>query len=210
MAEGSLPVDQPAPKPGRRRPAERASEILAAAETVFNQRGYDRATTREIAAEAEISEGNLYRYFASKRDILLALIDRVGESWRQDLTAIQADSFEETLIQLVTHRLRFANEHPTTILTLQQALLDPEVGQHLNALISRGQDNLMEQFRALAANGTLRPVDPFMAEEAFGSMIMGLVVGIEMAQRGLHRIPPAPEVTARALVDVLMNGLRAR
>lgn len=208
MADGSPLMDQP--KPCRRRPTERAAEILAAAERVFNRRGYDRATTREIAVEAGISEGNLYRYFASKRDILLALIDRVGESWRQDIAAIQADSFEETLIQLIAHRLRFAHEHPTTILTLQQALLDPEVGQHLDTLVSQGQDNLMERFRALSASEILRPVDPFVAEEALGSMIMGLVVGIELAQRGLHRDPLTPEAIAHALVDLLMNGLRTR
>jgi AcrR family transcriptional regulator len=194
----------------RRRPAERPAEILTAAETVFSRRGYDRATTREIAAEAGVSEGSLYRYFDSKRAILLALIDRVGESWRQDIEHIQAATIEEAMTQLILHRLRFAQEHPTTILTLQQAVLDAEVGRHLDTMIQRGQDHLMDRFRALVAGGALRPVDPFVAEEALASMIMGLTIGIELSLHGWHREPLPPEEIARALVDVLMNGLRAR
>jgi AcrR family transcriptional regulator len=203
-------VDQPEPRPRRRRPAERPAQILDAAERVFNRRGYDRATTREIAAEAGVSEGTLYNYFGSKRAILLALIDSVGESWRQDIERIRAGTLEEAMAQLIAHRMRFVQEHPTTILTLQQAVLDPEVGRHLDAMVRRGQDDLMDRFRALSASGALRPVDPFVAEEALASMIMGLTIGIELAACGWHREPLPPEAIARGLVDVLMNGLRAR
>ena len=207
-------MDQPEPRPRRRRPAERPAQILHAAERVFNRRGYDRATTREIAAEAGVSEGTLYNYFGSKRDILLALIDSVEESWQQDIERIRAETPAQTLeaamAQLVAHRMRFVQEHPTTILTLQQAVLDPDVGRHLDAMIRRGQDDLIERFRALSASGALRPVNPFVAEEALASMIMGLTIGIELAAAGWHREPLPPEEIARALVDVLMNGLRAR
>jgi len=203
-------MDQPEPRPRRRRPAERPAQILDAAERVFNRRGYDRATTREIAAEAGVSEETLYNYFPSKRAMLLALIDSIGESWRQDIERIQAETLEDAMAQLIAHRMRFAQEHPTTILTLQQAVLDPEVGRHLDAMIRRGQDDLMDRFRALSASGALRPVDPFVAEEALASMIMGLTIGIELAAAGWHREPLPPEEIARALVDVLMNGLRAK
>jgi AcrR family transcriptional regulator len=203
-------VAQPESRPRRRRPAERPAQILVAAERVFIRHGYDRATTREVAAEAGISEGTLYNYFPGKRAMLLALIDSVGESWRQDIERIQAETFEEATSQLIVRRLRFAQEHPTTILTLQQAVLDPEVGRHLDAMVRRGQEDLADRFHALSADGALRPVDPFVAEEALASMIMGLTIGIELTAAGRHRERLCPEEIARALVDVLMNGLRAR
>lgn len=203
-------MDQPDARTPRRRPAERPAEILAAAEQVFSRCGYERATTREIAAEAGVSEGSLYRYFANKRAILLALIDRVGESWRQDVEQITAETYEEALVQLVARRLRFVQEHPVTIVTLQQAMLDPEVGRHLHGMIISGQDHLMARFRELSAQGLMRPVDPYVAEEALASMIMGLTIGIELSTRGWHREPLLPDEIARALVDILMNGLRAR
>jgi hypothetical protein len=54
----------------------------------------------------------------------------------------------------------------------------------------------MERLRALTADGALRPVDPFSAEEALGSMIMGLTIGVELVLIGRHRKPLAPEEVA--------------
>ncbi len=195
---------------GRRRPAERPCQILLAAERVFSRRGYDRATTREIAAEAGVSEGTLYNYFPNKRAILLALIDRISESWLHDIEHIQAATPEEALTQFVIRRIRFVQEHPTTILTLQQALLDPEVRRHLDTAVRRGQERLIERLSVLMTNGALRPVDPFVAEEVLTSIIMGLAIGVELATVGHRRVSFPPEEMARHLVDVLMEGLRAK
>ena len=203
-------MDEAQSRTTRRRPAERPAEILEAAATVFAQQGYDRATTREIATLAGVSEGTLYRYFDSKRDILLAVIDQVGEEWGHDLDGVEPGTFEDVLTQVVARRMRAAEKHPLTILTLQQAMLDPEVGRHLDARIANAQDAVMERFRQLVEAGALRRVAPFVAEEALGSIIMGLTIGIELATRGWHREPLPPEEISRALIDVMMNGLRVR
>jgi AcrR family transcriptional regulator len=200
----------PEEKTPRRRPAERPVEILEAAERVFTRCGYDRATTREIAAEAGVSEGTLYNYFNSKRAIFLGLMDLIEEDMRKDSLTIRADGIEEALVQVIAHRLRFAKKHPLTILTIQQAMLDPEIGRYFDSQVSQGQDQMMAEFKALFDAGVLRAVDPFVAEEALGSMMMGLTIGIELGSRGHHRDPMQPEEIARALVDVLMNGLRAK
>lgn len=63
-----------APTPARRRKrAECEQRIVEAARTIFAEQGYDRATTREIAQHAEVSETLLFRYFGSKA----ALFDRI-------------------------------------------------------------------------------------------------------------------------------------
>jgi AcrR family transcriptional regulator len=45
--------------------------LLAAASRVFGRRGFEAAQTPEIAAEAGVSTGAFYRYFADKRAIFL-------------------------------------------------------------------------------------------------------------------------------------------
>ena len=52
-----------------RRIAARKSQILGAASAVFGKKGYQRATTREIAAEANVGEGTIYNYFANKQGL---------------------------------------------------------------------------------------------------------------------------------------------
>ncbi|MFC1951220.1 helix-turn-helix domain-containing protein, partial [Chloroflexota bacterium] len=48
----------------------RQRQILSAARRVFSQKGFAEATTAEIAREAGVSEGTIYNYFESKRDLL--------------------------------------------------------------------------------------------------------------------------------------------
>ena len=112
------------------------------------------------------------------------------------------------MAQLVADRMRFVQEHPTTILTLQQAVLDPDVGRHLDAMIWRGQDDLMERFRALSASGALRPVNTFVCGGGSPRQHDHGPHDRHRAGRGRLGIagPLPPEEIARALVDVLMNG----
>ena len=59
-----------------RRPAtERRQQILAAARTLFAERGFHATTTRDLAAAADINDALIYRYFPDKQAVLAALID---------------------------------------------------------------------------------------------------------------------------------------
>lgn len=54
--------------------SERRTAIVEAAATVFPKKGFSGTTTAEIARIARISKRDLYRLFARKEDILLAMI----------------------------------------------------------------------------------------------------------------------------------------
>jgi AcrR family transcriptional regulator len=53
--------------------AERAAEILGAARAVFVRQGFERATMQEIASEAGLSAGAIYRYFPGKESLITAV-----------------------------------------------------------------------------------------------------------------------------------------
>lgn len=59
----------------------RASDIEEAAREVFCERGFEAASTAEIAARAGVAEGTLYKYFQNKR----ALLIKVLETWYHSL-----------------------------------------------------------------------------------------------------------------------------
>jgi AcrR family transcriptional regulator len=65
-----------APGPGRRarQKAERERRILRAAEVLFARRGYARTGMEDIARRAQLAVGTIYNYFASKPEIVLALL----------------------------------------------------------------------------------------------------------------------------------------
>lgn len=60
----------------RRRKADRPDEILAAALSVFAERGFAAAKLDHIAARAGVSKGALYLYFATKEELFLAVVDQ--------------------------------------------------------------------------------------------------------------------------------------
>ena len=54
-------------------------EILSAAEKVFAAKGFFSTTMSDIAREAEFGTGSLYKYFKSKEDLYVTLIDEKVE-----------------------------------------------------------------------------------------------------------------------------------
>lgn len=64
----------------------RRTRIKEAARTVFLERGYEAATTREIADRADVSQGTLFVYAPTKSELLLMIIN-------DDLEVLRADKF---------------------------------------------------------------------------------------------------------------------
>jgi AcrR family transcriptional regulator len=79
----------------------RVSDLMAAAREVFSQKGYQETSTAEIAERAGVVEGTIYRYFASKRDLLI----KVVEAWYEEMIS----DYDEQLSQIsgTWNRLRF-------------------------------------------------------------------------------------------------------
>lgn len=62
--------------------------IVVAGQSVLDREGYGRFTTNRVAAEAGISPGSLYQYFADKQAILAAVVDRHSAQLSTQLTAV--------------------------------------------------------------------------------------------------------------------------
>lgn len=65
--------------PREKKRALRTMEIVAAAEAVFLEKGYERASVSEVAARVGVVEGNVFRYFPTKRDLLNSVLRSLYE-----------------------------------------------------------------------------------------------------------------------------------
>src|SRR5215212_1210336 len=61
-------------QPRQQRSRAKVAALLAAAERLFVERGYDSVTADAIAAAAGVSTGTFYAYFGDKRDALVLLL----------------------------------------------------------------------------------------------------------------------------------------
>jgi TetR/AcrR family transcriptional regulator len=68
------------------------TKILKAAEAVFAEKGFDGATTAEIAARAGVPKPNIHYYFGTKQQLYDRLIANILEVWLDAMDVIRADA----------------------------------------------------------------------------------------------------------------------
>jgi AcrR family transcriptional regulator len=70
-------------------------EILQAAIEVFREKGYERATVRDIAARAGLGSSSLYSHISSKQELFLEVVEPVivaGGERMAEIASSQADA----------------------------------------------------------------------------------------------------------------------
>ena len=78
----------PPPRDLRRRARDAVrAEIAETAFQLFTQRGFDQTTVDDIAAAAGLSRRSFFRYFASKEDAVLGMLNAVGDAIAAELAA---------------------------------------------------------------------------------------------------------------------------
>jgi AcrR family transcriptional regulator len=112
----AAPLPQPAPMLGLRERSklEKRRRIKSAARQVFVQKGYDAATTREIAALAEVGIGTLFVYAKDKRELLMMIInDDLDEANQATTEAVDRNaSLIEQLTAFYTVRYTYWASEP--------------------------------------------------------------------------------------------------
>ena len=130
--------------------------LLAAAQRLFGQKGYERTTTREIGVAAGVDPALIARYFGSKADLYLAAVaaDRIDD--RE--AAADADALEAPLADLdevARTVLRRTSAHgPGPLLqSLVRADASPEIREAAVArLVRRMVEPLAAQYGATGAD----------------------------------------------------------
>jgi AcrR family transcriptional regulator len=116
------------PIEGRRnrgRPRGRTQQGIAARKQLYKtaikmitSRGYEATTLREIANKAGVSVGLLYRYFPSKRAVVLALYDELSEQFAHRVSRMRSGTWHQRFMFVLRTSLRVLQPHRATIAVL--------------------------------------------------------------------------------------------
>lgn len=189
-----------------RRIAARKAQLLDAAAHVFSHKGYEKATTKEIAEVADLSEGTLFNYFATKRELLIGVAKAYADEVATDIESVQGETFEGMLAQLMANRFRRGRERRLFMLFLYEARLNADVHEYyvqeaLHRIIAATEQRLT----ALIDSGVMRPVDPAIAARMMSATIMGFAALFEL---GMPIETSSPEKLGADVTDIYLNGLR--
>jgi AcrR family transcriptional regulator len=178
MGSGTL-KGAPSEASGRRRDKEATKAALRAAGLqVFAERGYDAATTREVAQAAGVNEQLIQRYFGGKGGLLLAIIERFGEEERRCCALPPpCGGVEAELQSFLDHQLERAHTiGDVTKVALHRSLCDPKIARAIGRQFAETRVPLLRQrLEALRARGLVdRAADLDAAATALSSLSFGL------------------------------------
>jgi AcrR family transcriptional regulator len=156
--------------PGRTAHGEAARRRLyQTALELIDERGYERATLRDVAARAGVSPGLLYRYFPNKRAVVLALYDELSESLAQKAATLPTGRWGHRFVHALGLSLEVLGPHRVTLRALAPVLVgDTEEGVFA-ARTAFSRMRVLGVFRAAVAGATDAPPPRFA--EALGRLL---------------------------------------
>jgi len=161
----------------------RRRQIMDAAIACFRRRGFHQATMQEICAEANISAGALYRYFASKTDIIAAIAeDKHAETDVLFLEAARNGSAIDALSMVARDFFeKFADGDGALIADIfAECIRDDAIAKALHKINACSTAYCIEAIKAGQARGDIdRTLDPDRAANILFAAIEG--VGLRRA-----------------------------
>lgn len=186
----------------------RAQAILAAA-SVFSEKGFHGATTKDIAERLGIKQGSLYYYFSSKEEALeeVCLFGIRDYVQRMDQIAANDQPFEAKLIAILTSHLSSYRERNEALKVHndERLYLPPEKRARLKELGTHYREKLEAIFEEGVSDGTLRKsLDCHFAAQS--------VIGICNAWGDIIVRDPGLDMFAviQKCADLLLDGFRER
>ncbi len=208
--EHSSPISKGEQRRLRRASARRA-EIIAAAGAVFREKGYAGATTKEIADRADVAEGTLYKYFASKRELLMAYVMGVVELSRSILDHMppgDPESAQQDLAQAFTFHFTVVRDQPFLSMLIHEAIrMDTAFGetfqaQFMDPTVAASEERVSRWI----VSGHGRRVDTRVAAQVINAMMIGFDV-ILSGKTDPHLESLDAESLGRCVADIVLNGL---
>lgn len=158
---GSLPVQEAV---RAARTSSRRRQVLDAAVKVMGRNGFHQMSMQDLATEAKVSVGLIYRYFGGKEDLLLATIVRILDVFRDQLAPVIEAAGDDVVDQLaagIRRYIQIVDENlDGVVLTYRESrTLGPAGRAQIKELEIASAAPLRATIEAGVARGVFRDVD---------------------------------------------------
>jgi AcrR family transcriptional regulator len=191
----------------------RRQNILAAAERLFSQKGFNGTTTKALAAKAGVHEAILFRYFKNKRELYRATVElklarnRPAALQKMEQAAENRDDrrfFEALAIGLLT---RFEEDPSIPRLILHSALDGHEPPKLAAERQLRVEQPTLNYISKRIRDGAFRKINPHHGVYAFGAMLFGYIVRQQVLGMSRHAKHDRKKI-AKDFVTIFLDGIR--
>jgi AcrR family transcriptional regulator len=181
------------PRGHRRDPEASRAAILEAARAVFTERGYARATIREIARRAGVTHGLVMRHFGTKEQLLIEALP--GPRAAAGIVPGDLATLPDRVAAAFVAEAESAGGEHALVALIRSAASGEAAAMPLYAAMER---EITAAFREVLGPGT----------EAYADLLASLLIGVTFA-RHVARTGALAELTREELVGYLAPAIRA-
>lgn len=194
-------------------------KIFMAAGKLFSEQGFSGTTTSQIAKEAGISEGTVFRHFQTKKEILIRLVT-YGIEMFSDTIAIdplrqlaknsEKSSLESYLFEIAMDRFNLLKKYKEIAMIVMnelsfhreiKELFHKNIGQKVNEIIVDSYEGFVKR------DLVRKDIDASKAINAFSGMV--LMIFMEHIH-GFNDSDSDLEQEVKAAIDIFVNGVGIR
>ena len=181
--------------------------VIASAKQLFSERGFHRTAIADLAEDAQVSVGGIYRCFANKSAIIRAIVDddtaQTLEQLRSEIEKVRtgaafgAEVVERLVFQWLSRRVDALNHE-----IVAEGHRNPEVAEVIRAVCTE----FREQLRTL-----VKLLQPDMEDgevEGAAELLLACLFGMGNRQFTQPRLDEGP--TAAIVAQLFLKGLGNR
>lgn len=180
------------------------NQALEAAQSLFDEFGYEHTSLGDVAATIGVGRTTLYDYFTDKEDLLATLVETYLPPTIDELLAAipRGLAVEERMGELARKTVEFVVSDPTLGLVLHREL--PTLSGETQDRINAAHEDLSKEFATIYREGVKAGVFMQMAPDVAGALIQDTIMA---AARVLLRSAD-PHVRLHEVTTALVRFLR--
>lgn len=194
----------------RRDAAEHRRHILAVARHLVTQHGVDEVSMHQIAQAAGVGQGTLYRRFAHKGELCMALLAENVAQVQLELRAYLASCSESTpareqLDYVLSRHVAFNEENARLLsVVVEAACGNRRAGQYSNPFFMAIHETVETLLQRAVARGEMPPLDTaYMTDAILSTLAIDLYI-YQRTERGF-----TPERIMQGIRQLYIEGIRA-
>lgn len=199
-----------------RNSSETQDRILGAAILHFSKKGFHGTKTADIARDSGVSEGTVFKYYSTKKDILRGVLNKIVHEIipgimfddNVDLQRLaSAEDPREGIKTFIKEKIGKINKNISAFkilvneLPFHEDIMSEYTGKFVPGVIKM----VGSLYQMGVAKGVLRDIDPHIAARSFIGMVAAMVLESNVLNSDLDI-----DKELDTILDIYLNGISAR
>ena len=137
--------------------------IIAVAESLFAEKGYNGTTTLEISERAGLPKANVHYYFQTKEELYRVVLMDILNAWMDDAKIFEtSDNPQEVLTTYIQQKMQHSFDRPNgaKVWALENIQGGPVMGKEIKKALIAWDKQVTQKIQTWIDNGLIKAISP--------------------------------------------------